>query len=301
MTALTSLRDVYLIARFDVLRALRTWWAAALFLLYGLATTGAAWGFIGLVGQMERALAKQLGVPATERPGAMLQQLLESESFRSILEGMVGSEAALEQVLQVPVLAIFNLWFGFGVMPFFAAMASAECVSVDMGTRAIRYEALRTGRLELVAGRYVGQLVLTGIATAISVIGVLVLGLWQMRGNDPATLAWWLCWLSLRAWFFSMPFVGIGVAASQITTWPMLARVIALIATAGTWALYASLGLFEGTRLAFVGDLLVQVLPQGWITQMWEPVGWLAPALVCACLGPVAALVGYVRFARSDL
>ena len=54
---MTSLRDVLLVARFDVLRALRTWWAGALFLLYGLATAGAAWAFIKLVGVMENALA----------------------------------------------------------------------------------------------------------------------------------------------------------------------------------------------------------------------------------------------------
>ncbi len=301
MTALTSARDVLLVARFDVLRALRTWWAAALFLLYGLSTTGAAWVFIKLVGAMETALARQMGVPPTERPGAMLQELLASDSFRELLAGMVGSEAALEQVLQVPVLAIFNLWFGFVAIPFFAAMASAECLSGDMATRAIRYEALRTGRLELVAGRYLGQLVLTGLATALSVSGVFALGVVAMRGNPPGPLLWWLCWLSLRAWFFSMPFVGIGVATTQLTTWPMLSRVLALIATAGTWVLYASTGLFERFGLPVVGDLVVQVLPQGWMHQMWEPVGWLVPALVCAALGPVFALVGYVRFARRDL
>lgn len=301
MSPLASIRDVYLVARFDVLRALRTWWAAALFLLYGLATTGATWVFIKLVGAMENALAKQLRVPETDKPGAMLQQLVESESFREVLQGMVGSEAALEQVLQVPVLAIFNLWFGFVAIPFFAAMASAECLSGDMASRAIRYEALRTGRLELVAGKYVGQLLLTFIATMISILGVFVLGMTQMRGNDPVALLWWLSWLSLRAWFFSMPFVGIGVATTQLTTWPMLSRVMALIATAATWVAYASLGLFQDTKLVFIADLFAQILPQGWMHQMWEPVGWVVPALVCACLGPVIALIGYVRFAGRDL
>ena len=298
---MTSLRDVLLVARFDVLRALRTWWAGALFLLYGLATAGAAWAFIKLVGVMENALARQLGVPTTDTPGAMLNQLVESDSFREVLENMVGSEAALEQVLQVPVLAIFNLWFGFVAIPFFAAMASSECLSGDMASRAIRYEALRTGRLELVAGRYLGQLLLTGMATAISVVGVFILGMTSMRGNQPGPLLWWLCWLSLRAWFFSMPFVGIGVATSQLTTWPMVSRVMALVATAGTWAVYMSLGLFDDTPLVFLADMLIQVLPQGWMNQMWEPVGWLVPAIICSCLGPALAMVGFVRFNRRDL
>lgn len=301
MSPLASLRDVLLVARFDLLRAMRTWWALALFLLYALATTGAAWSFSGLVWAMESALAKQLHVPQTERPGAMLQQLVESDSFRSVLESMVGSDAAAEQLLQVPVLAIFNLWFAFAAMPFFAAMASSECLSGDLASRAIRYEALRTGRLELVAGKYLAQLVLTGIATVLSVVGVLAVGLGWMVGNDPIELTGWLLWLSLRAWFFSMPFVGIGVATTQITTWPMLSRVLALMATSGTWAAYVGILWMEDTRAAFLADLLVQVLPQGWMHQMWEPVGWVVPAVVCAVLGPVFALVGYVRFATRDL
>ena len=301
MTGLTALRDIVLVGWFEVLRALRTWRALALFVLYGLATAGAAYTFVGLVWVMENALAKQLGVPETETPGAMMQKLVESDSFRGMIEAMVGSEAAVDQVLAVPVLAVFNLWFGFLLIPFFAASAAAESVSIDMGTRSLRYEALRTGRLELIGGRYLGQLALTGMATALSVLGVWAIGMFAMRGNEALPLFGWLCWLSLRAWFFSMPFVGIGLAASQLTSWPMWARVMALGATAGTWVLYAFCQWLEDGRLAVLADLGLQILPQGWMTQMWEPVGWAAPALICSVLGPVFALFGYLFFSRRDL
>jgi hypothetical protein len=275
----------------------------ALFALYGLATGGAAYLFTSFMWAMENGIAKTLGVPQTKKPGAMMDQLIESESFRSMLEGMVGSEAALEQVLQVPILAVFNLWFGFLLIPFFAATTSAESLSLDIGTRALRFEALRTGRLELVLGRYLGQLVLTGGATALSVFGVWAVGMYAMVGNEPLDLFAWLCWLSARAWFFSMPFVGIGIACSQLTGWPMVARVMALAGTAGSWVFFW-LGKWlqqEGEFWAVVGDLVMQVLPQGWMMQMWEPTGWLVPAVVYCVLGPVFALAGFVVFARRDL
>ena len=50
-----------------------------------------------------------------------------------------------------------------------------------------------------------------------------------------------------------------------------------------------------------IGDLGLQVVPQGWMTQMWEPTGWLIPALIYLGSGPVFALLGYPFFNRRDL
>lgn len=302
MTVLTSIRDIYLVARFEVLRAVRTWRAMALFVLYGIAATGAAFLFTRLVKTMENALARQMGVPETEVPGAMLQELMGSDTFRSMLEGMVGTSEAVDEILGIPILAIFNLWFGFILIPFFAASASAESIAIDMQSRAIRYEVLRTGRLELVIGRFLGQLMLTAGATVIACLGVWVVGMYMMRGNMAMSLAFWLVWLSIRAWFFSIPFVGIGMAMSQMTTSPAWARVLAVGVTAATWVAYGVARAAEGSdRFGIPADLALQILPQGYMNAMWEPVGWLGSAVVCALLGVVCMIAGFARFARRDL
>ena len=302
MSALTSIRDIYLVGRFEVLRAVRTWRAMALFVLYGIAATGAAFLFTRLVKTMENALARQMGVPETEVPGAMLQELMNSDTFRSMLEGMVGTQDAVDEILGIPILAIFNLWFGFILIPFFAASASAESIAIDMQSRAIRYEVLRTGRLELVIGRFLGQLVLTAGATSIACIGVWVVGMYLMRGNMAMTLAFWLIWLSVRAWFFSIPFVGVGMGMSQMTTSPAWARVLAVGVTAGSWVAYGVARSAEDSeRYGIPADLVLQILPQGHMQAMWEPVGWLWSAAICALLGVVALMAGYTRFARRDL
>lgn len=298
---MSSLRDIALVARFEVLRAVRTWRAIALFLLYAVSTCGAAYLFVQLIGVMENALARQLGVAETRVPGAMLQELIQSDSFRSMIVAMAGSEQAADQVLGIPVLAIYNLWLGFILIPFFAASTSAESVAIDAGSRALRFEVLRTGRLELVLGRYLGQVALTGMATLLAVGGVFVVGMLAMRGNAALPLIFWLSWLSLRTWFFSMPFVGVGLATSQLTTSPAWARVLAVGLTAGSWLVYGLLRWTEQTRWAVLADFGLQVLPQGWMRLMWEPTGWAVAAGVCAALGVVATLGGYVRFAGKDL
>ena len=301
MSYFAPLRDVFLVAWFEVLRALRTWRAIALFTLYGLATAGAAYVFTLTLWAIEQGVAEQFGLAKTKKPGAMMETLMEQESLRTMLQGMVGDPELLDQVLAVPVLAIFNLWFGTVLLPYFAATTSAESLSIDIGSRALRFEALRTGRLELVAGRYVGQLFLTGSATMISVVGVWLVGMFAMVGNEPLELFNWLCWLSLRAWFFSMPFVGIGIACSQMTGWPMVARVLALATTTGTWFGTMLMRYLQDGDYAVIADIGLQILPQGWMTQMWEPTGWMVPAVVYAFLGPAFALVCYPLFARRDL
>lgn len=66
------MRDIWLVARFEVLRAIRTWRAVALLVLYAVASGGAAWLFTKFVGLMENTLADQLHVARTTTPGAML-------------------------------------------------------------------------------------------------------------------------------------------------------------------------------------------------------------------------------------
>lgn len=298
---MSGARDVLVVARFEGLRAVRTWRALALFVLYGVATCGGAYLFTRVVGLMENALARQLGVAETRVPGAMLQDLVQSESFRAMIEAMVGSAHGADQIAGVPVLAVFHLWLGFLLIPFFAAAAAAESIAIDAGSRALRFEILRTGRLELVLGRYVGQLALTGVATMFAVVGVWTVGMVAMRGNAAIPLAVWLVWLSLRIWFFSVPFVGVGVAASQLTTSPAWARVLAVGLTAGSWVAFAVARAAERSRYAAVSDVVLPLLPQGWMQGMWLPTDWLGSAVACATLGLVAAFAGYVAFSRSDL
>jgi hypothetical protein len=123
-----------------------------------------------------------------------------------------------------------------------------------------------------------------------------------MVGHTPWGLAQWLVLLTSRAWWFSIPFAGLGVAASALTTSSAWARVMAIGATGGSWVLYGVARYFEGGDYAIVADLTLQLLPQGWMRMLWEPgLGWLPAALVLTALGLAAAGIGHARFATRDL
>ena len=297
------MRDVWLVARFEVLRAIRTWRAVALLVLYGVASAGAAWLFTRIVLLMENAMARQLGVGTTEVPGTMLGQLVASDSWRELVGAMTGSPQLVDALVAIPPLAMFELWFSFLLIPFFAASASAECIAIDVQSRAIRYEALRTGRMELVLGRFGGQLALTAAATLVAALAAWLVGITFMVGNPPLALLGWLLWFAPRAWAFSVPFVAIGVTASQLTASPAWARVLAVGGTALTWVTFGLVRWAEEEAwLPVATDRALQLLPQGWLRGLWEPgAGWLLSATVCAALAAVLLAVGYARFSRRDL
>lgn len=303
MNPLYAFRDVWVIARFEVLRALRTWRALALCVLYAVATSGATFVFIKMIGAMENAVAEQMGVAKTKVPGAMLDTLMTSDMFTEMLAAMVGSEELVNKLLDVPVLALFFLWFTFLVIPFFAATAASESIASDVGSRAIRFEILRTGRLEYVLGRFGGQALLTAVAMFGAICCAWAIGVTQMRGHTALGLASAMSWMGLRGWLFSLPYVGIGLAVSQWTRSPAWARVLAIGATGGTWVVHFILLYLESEMedYAFLVGSVQPLVPQGWISVLWEPTAWLGGGLALTAISLVALGAGMVVFHRRDL
>lgn len=299
---MTSLREILLVGRFEVLRAVRTWRAMALFLLYGIAYGGASYIAVAILHALENSAAKNLGVATTDRPGALLDALVKTDMFRDIVVGLTGNEVLLEQLTTIPPLAIFGMWLGLVLIPFFAASTAAECISIDLASRALRFEALRVGRLELLLGRFAGQLTLTLGATVLGLLVTWCVGMLFMVGHTPQGLAAWLVGLAGRAWLFSVPFAGLGVACSALTTSAAWARVIAVGATGASWILYGVARWFEGGDYTLVADVALQLLPQGWMRMLWDPgFGWTPAALVLVTLGLAMVGLGHVRFSTRDL
>lgn len=295
-----TLRGILLVARFELLRAARTRRAFAFAVLYLVAAVGAAYVFIQVVAGLENTVATELGVPKTRYPGTLTHELVKKESFQRSMAEITASDTVGRLVQRVPLLAIFHLYFSLLALPFFAATLAAESIAADVASRALRFELLRTGRLELVLGRFVGQLALTGLACVVAAVGVQAAGMLWMRGFSHVSLSVWLGSYSVRAWAYVIPFVGLGMAFSQLTDSPGWARTAATTSVAGTWVLCAVLIGLRDTRWAVVGDAGLQLIPQAWLTMFWEP-HWPVAALVCAAMGLCATLLGSARFLRRDL
>lgn len=300
---MTAAADVLAIARFELLRALRTWRALGLVAIYLVCTSGTAWVFTRVVRMFEREAARTLGIATTDTPGAMTAELVKTSMWRNFLGDLTGRPELVDTLVSVPAIAVFHLWVGFILVPMFAATAAAESVALDTSTRAIRYEALRTGRFEIAVGRYLGQLLLTGTAAGVGLFGTLAVGLGFMVGNPPFVLFATLVAYTIKVWVFAMPFVGMGVGISLITSSAAWARVLALGGVAGSWVLFGVLrGTEDWPRMGPIGDLLLPLLPQSWLSGMWEPGAGAAPTVaVCVALGLSAVSIAAIRFVRRDL
>lgn len=303
MSALTSLRDALAVASFHVRRARRTRTLLALCVVYVIAAGGVAWIFRTVVHEMEKAAADVLRVPRTDTPGAMIDTLRTQDEFRRMMEGLIPDPQLLDWAMGLPVLTVSHFWMALGLLPFLAAAAGSEVLAPSVHDRSLRFELVRTGRLELVYGRWLGQAALVALATALSVVGPLCIGavfmveqpfgqsLRVLVGMTPPLVAW------------TLPFLGLGVATSQLTANTNFARILALLGVTTTWVLHG-LTLSERVerKAPWAIDLVSPLLPQSYMADLWGPgVGWLTSGGILLGLGLASALLGYPRFARRNV
>ncbi len=292
MRTWSSLRDTALVARWWIARSIRTRSAAALVAVYTLLLAGGAWVFTQILLSMERSTADLLRVPKTDKPGAMLDTLKERGELREMLEGMIGDAALVEWAMGLPILSTWAFWLALGAVPFLACAAGAEAIAPDIRDRSLRFELIRTGRLELVAGRFWGQALL---------VGVWIVAMTCMVEQPPLLQATTLAAFLPRLWFWSLPWLGLGIACSQLSGTVNFTRTLALAGAVGLFGLFATVDWLAEEYVPVVGDLLLPLLPPSYAGGLWGPgLGWLAEALVLTALGVVLALLTYPLFARRN-
>lgn len=296
-----SLRDAGLVARWWLARSIRTRGAIALVLTYTLIATGGAWIFTRILLEMERAAATALKVPQTDKPGAMLDVLKDRGDLTEVVQGLIGDPSLAEWAMSLPILSIYSFWIALFILPFIAAAAGAEAVAPDIRDRTLRYELVRTGRLELVAGRFAGQALLMLVSITVASAGVWLVAMISMVQQPPLAQATTLAAFLPRLWLWSLPWLGIGVAASQLTGAVNWCRTLAM---GGAVAIWISYGLVRGElepRVPWLADLLLPALPPNYLASLWGPgTDWLLSGLLLGVMGCVATLLTYPLFARRN-
>lgn len=303
-----SLRDLWFVARMQLFRASRSRAFLALCSVHVLVAAGSAWVFTRILLELERAAALALSVPPADKPGTMLEALRDRGDLLQLVNGLVQDEQRAQALLDEPLLALTSFWLGLGTVPFLAAAAGSEAISPDLAPRTLRFEAVRTGRLEIAFGRLLAQTISLGAATLLSVVGPFLVAMFAMVQQPVVgTLLALLSWTP-RLFFWALPFVGLGVAISMLSASAQLVRVLALGATALTWVLYGLLlldGLSGPTAeepwhtLSIVGQ---QLLPQGWLSLLWAPRAEAWPVLlVFPAMALSAAGGGFLFFRGRDL
>ena len=297
-----SVRDTLVVGRFHLMRAVRSRSAIVLCLVMAIVHMGGAWVFTQILKAMENSAAAALRVPATDRPGAMLSVLRERDDFRDFIGGLIPDPALLEWALNLPYLSVGHFWIALGTLPFLAAAAGSEVLSGDIKNRSLRYEVVRTGRLEVVCGRFLGQALLIFLAVLVANAGTWIMAMTAMVEQPAVRQIVTLLSFTPRLCAWSLPFLGIGVAASMITSNTNAARAMALTATIATFVAWGYLTARGSNDLGVLVVPLTQVLPQSQMLALWDSgLGWLVPSSILAIFGGVLSLSTFPIFARRNL
>ena len=262
------------------------------------------WVLTRIVQEMESALAQQLRVPVTERPGAMLSTLRDNGSLVSLLSPVAGSDEAAEALLGRPLLA---LWIGAATMfllPAVVIVATSGSVASEVQSRSLRYLLVRTSRSSIAFGKLLGQLAMVALAALAGVGLAWAMGMVMMVGNPPVELLVALLERSALGFLYALPYAGMGMAVSMCITHPNGARLVAGALLVVSPILYNLLVDWSGTsalgRLADLGTLV-------WPNHLWFAY-WNARSADIAgatvhglIIGAVWFALGWAVFRRRNL
>ncbi len=302
-STLTSMRDAAQVARFHVVKAVRTRTLMFMVSIYVIAAAGIAWIFRGIIHELEKNAAGVLRVPVTDTPGAMIDTLREQGDLADTLRALVPEPGLLDWALELPILTVSHFWMALGTLPFLAAAAGAEIISPAIKDRSLRFELVRTGRLELVMGRWGGQAILMMFATLMSILGPWVIGVFFMANQPPLDQASTLLMVTPRLIAWSLPFLGLGVACSQLTANTNGARTLALGSVVGTWILWGTLKTdWLSDHVPILADILSPLMPQNYVVGLWGAGnGWMISATILTGLGLAFMLAVFPFFQKRNL
>jgi hypothetical protein len=261
----------------------------------------AGWLFVRVLREAERGVAEAMGVPPTDRPGALTGALLERGDIDAILGPLTGGRVGIE-LLHEPLIALWAGAAAQALLPVVVLFTAAGSVGAQVSNRAIRYLACRTGRAQIGLGKLVGQLLVAGTAAVIGAAVVWVLAMVLMVEQPPVATAWALADRASRALAYTLPWCGIGMAVSM---WVPSANAARAVAAVLFLAMNIGAGLLDelvddsfAGRLADLGLLLLP--PDTW-SLFWTVGDAPAGVARCVVLGLAFYALGHARFARVDL
>lgn len=267
-----QLRDILLIAAFDLGDALRSRKVLALLVLYVAGAMAAAAGFIAMLHELEHTLAETLQVADTSRPGALSEALMQSDQLHQVLAELTGDPGLVDALVKIPLMALVYAWAAFTFVPALVTFTACDAVASEVGSGSCRFSLVRTDRLSWALGKLSGQAALLGLGILGGAAGVWVVGAFGLEGFSLVDSAWWLGRLGLRAWWNGLPYLGLAIGASLVTRTSNGARALALF-------LLVSVGMVDSTLASRVVidyapvtlETLRQLMPGAHTMALWRP------------------------------
>lgn len=299
----SPLGTIWCVARHELADSYRSRRVIVMGLLYLAGSVVATAIFIALLQKMEVHLAKGLGLAISEKAGSVTATLWKSESFRQMMTALVGDEALTRSLLGIPPLGLFYGWLAFAFTPVLVMLTSSTRISEEVWSGSARFVLFRISRLHWCLGKFAGQTIQLMVALLLSAVGAWVTGLFRMNAFEPLATALAMLVFAGKAWLFSLAFLGLATAISQLCAGPNLAMAMGLLTLIGMGTLSRVSEAFAGEGWRRGWDLLNALTPGAHrLNLWWGDIAHAVPSFVFLLALSIAYLLaGFAWFSRRDL
>lgn len=305
-TRRTFVRDTAVVARFELAEAVRSRLLIVMLVLFVGGGAVASWGYTEMLERIEERAAQVTGAPTPRRPGGTLRRLRASRSYRDMLYAVTRDEKKADYYAAIPPIVVFFGWASFIFTPWLVLFTAAETIASEVGSRAIRYAAVRTGRLEFALGKLGGQAMILAGVTALSAVSAYLVAWASLDGFEHGATALGMLGFWPRIFVYNLPFLCWALFASMATASVNLARVLSLgggVVLAILSGLSSHPQLREGPVAAAIWDLVRLLTPFGHQDGLAYPAGGGFAGDLAACLALAAMFfgAGFAVLRRRDL
>ena len=299
-----SLFRIWQVALAECAGAVRSRRALVILVLYLLSAVFCMMGTITMLGKMESELAKVLQLPESERTGVVSVTLWKSKPFNRIVRSVVGESPVLDDISGRHPVELIYAWFVFLCAPLLTVLLAGTRVSEDLRSGAVRYMLVRETRLEWSVGKFAGQTIMVGVALAASALGATVVAFCRLPSGTAASLLLPLLNWSLRAWVYSLAWIGLALGLSHLTRSPGRATAYGILAVGLFGALPPLLDFLHANAGWPAALTQVRMLvPAGAEMSLWRfsAAPLISGSFHLVTLGFVYLMAGAAVFGRSDV
>jgi len=267
---MSRLRNVGLVAGFDLYESLRSLKALALILIYVLIAFGATALFSQAVNGLFEEVTEKLGPQAADK-------LLESDEMLELVTKLTGNEADARELLRIPFIALFYQGVIVTFMPLIMVLTSSDAISGQIASGAARFSLFRTDRASWALGKLVGQAALMMVGILVGALVCWGTGMALLDRIDAANALYWLLRMSFRGAFYGFAYLGIALCASQLVRTNFAARGIALAIAMGC---FVAGRIFTSMRVRALMDQGKDLTPEELDNYLgvWGVLGKLVPS-----------------------
>lgn len=227
---MNGIRQIWRVACYEWSDALRSRRALVVLLLYMAAAVCTMHWSISLLHRMENELAAMLQLPQSERAGVVSTTLWKSKPFQRIMKQVTQDDTVLQDLTGKHPAELIYAWFAFFYTPLLVVLVAGNRIAEDIGSGAVRYVIFRASRVCWSMGKFAGQVIMIGLSLLLSGIGAYAVAKYRLAGSGSPDLLLNILQWSLRAWVYSIPYLGLAMGLSHLTRSSSKATIMGIIA-----------------------------------------------------------------------